>query len=78
MATNELDEATLSTESILTEYKKQQGTERGFAFLKDPLFFADSLYLKNPERIAGMGMLMALCLMVYTAVPAVMRYSNSN
>lgn len=65
LATNELDETKISTESILTEYKKQQGIERGFAFLKDPLFFADSLYLKNPERIAAMGMLMALCLMVY-------------
>ena len=34
-------------------------------FLKDPLFFADSLFVENPERIETMLFLMSLCLLVY-------------
>ena len=34
--------------------------------LLDPLFFADSIFLKSPSRIETMGMLMGLCLMVYS------------
>jgi hypothetical protein len=49
----------------LKEYKAQQGTERGFRFLKDPLFFASSVFLKTPKRIAALDMIMALCLLVY-------------
>ncbi len=40
--------------------------QRGFSFLKDPLFFADSVYLKSPERIEALAMIMGLCLLVYT------------
>jgi transposase len=50
----------------LAAYKQQQSCERGFRFLKDPLFFADSLFVKNPERVETMMMLMGLSLMVYT------------
>ncbi len=39
---------------------------RGFGFLKDPLFFADSIFLKTPKRIESLAMIMALCLLVYT------------
>jgi transposase len=46
--------------------KAQQSFERGFAFLKYPLFFADSIFLKSPERIESLGMMMGLCLLVYT------------
>jgi transposase len=49
----------------LIKYKEQQAPERGFAFLKDPLFFADSVFLKSPQRVE-MAMLMGLCLMVYS------------
>jgi transposase len=51
---------------ILIKYKEQQAPERGFAFLKDPLFFADSVFLKSPQRVETMAMLMGLCLMVYS------------
>ena len=51
---------------ILKTYKKQQNTERGFRFLKDPLFFASSVFLKTPRRIMALAMVMALCLMVYS------------
>lgn len=66
LATNILEVALLSADDALKEYKGQQGTERGFRFLKDPLFFASSVFLKTPKRIAALGMIMALCLMVYS------------
>jgi transposase len=66
LATNDLDTDRLPDESILNSYKKQATTvERGFRFLKDPLFFADSLFLKSPARIMAMIMIMGLCLLVY-------------
>jgi transposase len=48
------------------EYKEQQAAERGFWFLKDPLFFTDSVFLKSPERIEALTWAMGLCLLVYT------------
>ena len=65
LASNVLDAAQLSSDDALRQYKAQQGVERGFRFLKDPLFFADSVFLKSPKRIAALGMIMALCLLVY-------------
>ncbi len=73
LATNVLDKQKLSTEEILSGSKKQQSAERGFRFLKDPLFFADSIFLKNPQRIETMAMLMGLCLLVYTIGQRVLR-----
>ncbi|MGB3642173.1 MAG: IS1634 family transposase [Rivularia sp. (in: cyanobacteria)] len=66
LATNILEEESLSNDEMLSEYKAQQSCERGFGFIKDPLFFADSLFLKSPERIQAMAMIMGLCLLVYT------------
>jgi transposase len=54
----------LSSEEMLREYKAQQSCERGFRFLKDPLFLADSVFLKTPQRIETMGMLMAAILIL--------------
>jgi transposase len=42
--------------------------ERGFRFLKDPLFMASTLYLKSPKRIMALMMVMTLCLLVYAAL----------
>ena len=44
LATNILDEALLSNDEMISEYKAQQSCERGFGFLKDPLFFTDSVF----------------------------------
>lgn len=58
---NEVDDA-----GIITAYKNQNNTvEKGFRFLKDPLMFASSLFLKKPERIMGLLMVMTLALLVY-------------
>ena len=52
---------------MLSQYKAQAvSVERGFRFLKDPLFFADSLFLKNPGRIMALIMIMVLALLVYS------------
>ena len=56
----------MSSEDILKKYKGQQAPERGFSFLKDPSFFAHSVFLKSPHRIEVMALLMGLCLLVYT------------
>ena len=65
LATNVLESDYLGEQQALQEYKGQQGNERGFRFLKDPLFFASSVFLKAPERIMALGMIMGLCLLVY-------------
>jgi transposase len=68
LATNELDEAQLSPQELLESYKGQAKSERGFRFLKDPRFLASSLYLKKPERIMALVMVMTVCLLVYAAL----------
>lgn len=65
LATNHLDNQSLRDEELLIQYKQQQGVERGFRFLKDPLFLASSVFLKTPERIMALAFIMALCLLVY-------------
>jgi transposase len=68
LATNELDESQLSSQAVLDGYKGQAQAERGFRFLKDPHFLASSLYLKKPERIMALLMVMTVCLLVYAAL----------
>lgn len=65
LATNELDEQQCPDEQMLSEYKQQQGVERGFRFLKDPWFMVDSIFLKSPKRVEALMMVMTLCLLVY-------------
>jgi transposase len=68
LATNELDDTQLPPHEVLQGYKGQVQAERGFRFLKDPQFFASSLYLKKPERIMALLMVMTVCLLVYAAL----------
>jgi len=56
----------LTAELVLLEYKGQQSPERGFRFLKDSLFFTNSVFLKSPERVAAIAFVMGLCLLVYS------------
>jgi transposase len=63
----------LSSEEMLCEDKAQQSTERGFRFLKDPMFFSSSVFLKTPERVAALAMVMGLCLLVYTLAQRALR-----
>jgi transposase len=68
LATNELDATLLPPQEVLHGYKGQVQAERGFRLLKDPQFFASSLYLKKPERIMALLMVMTVCLLVYAAL----------
>ena len=57
----------LSYEQMLPAYKTQSSApERGFRLLKDPMFFADNLFLKSPARIMAMIMVMGIALLVYS------------
>jgi transposase len=65
LATNIESESEITPSEILEIYKNQQGCERGFGFLKDPMFFTDSFFVEKPERVETILFLMSLCLMVY-------------
>jgi transposase len=65
LATNILDIKAVSNSEVLSEYKAQQSNERGFRFIKYPLFFTSSVFVKKPERVEAIGMIMGLCLLVY-------------
>ncbi len=65
VATNVLDPDQLSDQELIQTYKEQHSVERGFSFLKDPLFLASSVFVKKPERIVALSLVMVLCLLVY-------------
>jgi transposase len=74
IATNELDESVLSDQSLIDVYKAQGvSVERGFRFLKDPMFYAESLYLNSPKRIMALIMVMSLSLLVYSLLERKLR-----
>jgi transposase len=60
LATNLTDFEQWSPTDILLEYKQQSGSERGFKFLKDPIFFASSIFVKSSKRVAALAMIMIL------------------
>ena len=51
---------------VIAAYKGQSHVEGGCRFLKDPLFFVSSLFVKKPSRIEGLLMVMTLALLVYS------------
>ncbi len=74
LATN-ADKKALTPEETLHHYKAQSAVERGFRFLKDPLFFVSSLFIKKPSRIDALLMIMTLSLLVYSIAQRRMRAS---
>lgn len=66
LATNFLDAEAYPAQRLLQEYKQQQHVERGFRFLKDPFFFTSSVFVKKPQRVEALALVMALTLLVYT------------
>ena len=65
VGTSVLDPTVFSDQQLITTYKEQGGVERGFRFLKDPLFLASSVFVRKPERIMALSFIMVLCLLVY-------------
>ena len=53
---------------LLKQYKSQSRVERGFRFLKDPEFFADSIFLSKNERIQSLLTVMTLSLAVFSGL----------
>src|SRR5262249_45404950 len=53
-----------SAEEVLRTYKAQHGVEQNFAFLKDPVI-VNSLFLKKPERIEALGLVLLLALLLW-------------
>jgi transposase len=65
VGTNVLEPAVLPDQQLIATYKGQSGAERGFRFLKDPLFLASSVTVSKPQRLMALSFMMVLCLLVY-------------
>jgi len=61
-----IDASQVSDAEVIRAYKGQAHAEGGFRFLKDPLFFVSSLFVKKPSRIQGLLMVMTGALLVYS------------
>ena len=61
-----------SAHDILTVYKDQHGTEQNYGFLKDPVI-VNSLFLKKPERIEALGLILLLALLLWRLMERTMR-----
>ena len=65
IGTNITDPTMLSDTDVIATDLRQGSVERGFRFLKDPLFLASSVVVKKPARIVALGVIMVLCVLVY-------------
>src|SRR5881409_916301 len=65
----------LSDLEVIAAYKGQAQAEGGFRFLKDPLFFVSSLFVKKPCRIQGLLMVMTCALLVYSVAQRRLRHA---
>jgi len=57
---------------ILRTYKEQDGIEKNFGFLKDPLV-ANDVFLKTPSRIEALGLVLVLSLLLWRLMERTMR-----
>jgi transposase len=64
----------LTDGEVVAGYKGQSAVERGFRFLKDPVFFVSSLFITKPSRLQGLLMVMTLALLVYSVAQRRMRH----
>jgi transposase len=64
----------LSDAEVIVAYKGQSQAEGGFRFLKDPLFFVSSWFVKKPCRIQGLLMVMTCALLVYSVTQRRLRH----
>ena len=53
-------------------YKEQDGIEKNFGFLKDPLVVND-LFLKTPSRIEALGLILVLSLLLWRLMERAIR-----
>jgi transposase len=57
---------------VLQAYKEQHGIEQNYGFLKDPLI-VNSLFLKKPERIEALGLVLLLALLLWRLMERTLR-----
>jgi transposase len=57
---------------LLVLYKDQNGIEKNFGFLKDPVI-VNSLFLKRPERIEVLGLVLLVALLIWRLMEHAMR-----
>jgi transposase len=57
---------------VLRAYKEQHGIAQNYGFLKDPLI-VNSLFLKKPERIEALGLVLLLALLLWRLVERTLR-----
>lgn len=69
---SETDRQKWSPERLLGLYKNQSGIERNFGFLKDPVI-VNSVFLKKPERIEVLGMILVIALLIWRLLERSMR-----
>ena len=72
VATNDVEREWKPAE-LLKQYKSQNRVERGFRFLKDPEFFADSIFVSKNEHIQALLMIMTLGLAVFSGLESKLR-----
>ena len=60
-------------EDVLKGDKNQHGIEQNFSFLKDPLI-VNSLFLKKPERIEALGLVLLLALLLWRLMERSLRH----
>jgi transposase len=58
-----IDASELRDTEVITAYTGQAQGEGGLRFLQDPLVFVSSLFVKNPNRLEGLRMVMPLALL---------------
>jgi transposase len=61
-----------SASEVLQAYKAQHGVEQHGAFLQDPVL-VNSLFLKKPERIEALGVVLVLALRLWRLVARALR-----
>ena len=61
-----------NAKELLQTYKGQNGIEQNYGFLKDPLIVNDQ-FLKKPERVEVLGMVLLMCVMIWNLMQRTMR-----
>lgn len=61
-----------SARDLLSLYKEQNGIEKNFGFLKDPVI-VNSIFLKKAERIEVLGLILLIALLIWRLLECCMR-----
>jgi transposase len=70
--TSVIDRENFSSRELLRLYKDQDGIERNFSFLKDPVI-VNSIFLKTTQRIEVLGLILLISLLIWRLIELCMR-----